>query len=211
MKNNVVRLERRKLTPEQWAEQIRGCLSQTVGAVIESGRKLAEAKDILEHGEWLGMFRQKLLPINERHAQMLVKIAAHPVLSNPNHWYVFPNSWRTLYELTRVPNCILEEEIKAGRVHPEMTRGDALRLAVVVTKHRQLLAVAEGNAATAAKKFNALQELEGMREYVYTALGRWPRNLWPEFTHELDNIVSEIRSNAFALHVPGVFESLKRK
>jgi len=51
-----------------------------------------------------------------------MKIAEHPVLSNTNHGSFLPTSWRTLYELTRIPEPVLERAIADGMVHPAMER-----------------------------------------------------------------------------------------
>jgi hypothetical protein len=60
---------------------------------------------------------------------MLMKVAGHPVLANTNHGSLLPTSWRTLYELTKVPTPKLEQAIEDGDIHPAMERREVKRLA----------------------------------------------------------------------------------
>jgi hypothetical protein len=93
---------------------------------------LIQANDELPHGEWLEWLENDL-HLHPRKAQMLMLIARHPVLSNAYHWYAFPASWRTLYELTQLcrpkqnPQRMLDL-IASGQINPFMTREDAQAL-----------------------------------------------------------------------------------
>jgi hypothetical protein len=51
-------------------------------------------------------------------------IAQHPILANRTHGSVLPPSWRTLYELTKVPDSELQRALEDGRVHPGLERRD---------------------------------------------------------------------------------------
>jgi hypothetical protein len=63
-------------------------------------------------------------------AQRLMKIAEHPVLSKAAHAQLLPPSWYTLYELTKVPDDILEAKIKDGKINPQMERKDIQSLLI---------------------------------------------------------------------------------
>src|SRR5262249_48134579 len=119
---------RTPLTPEQqervdaamsrtsdtyWAAQIRASWQKCVTSIIETGKLLIEAKGQLGHGRFEAMSKTKL-PFNPRTAQMLMGIAEHPVISNANHGSHLPPSWRTLYELTKIPDKTLLAEIENG-------------------------------------------------------------------------------------------------
>jgi hypothetical protein len=112
---------------DDWAEvisaDIRRWHEAVVEAVIATGRHLQEAKDQLDHGEWLPLLER--IEIEARTAQMLMKIAGHPVISNANHGSHLPPSWRTLAELARLGDEALEAAIEDGTVRPDMTRMDA--------------------------------------------------------------------------------------
>jgi hypothetical protein len=106
---------------DEWFDTIAADASHSVGGIIAEGRHLREAKDQLDHhGEWLPLLER--LKIGERYAQMLMKIAANEVLANPNHWFVLPRSWRTLYELSTLPLDVLKARIDDGTISPELTR-----------------------------------------------------------------------------------------
>ena len=45
-----------------------------------------------------------LLPFGGSTAQMLLNVAKTPVFADPDHGQDLPPSWRTLYELTRMPD-----------------------------------------------------------------------------------------------------------
>jgi len=113
-------------TTEDWRRIIADDLSRAVEGIIAAGRHLQEAKDEVEHGEWLPLL--KSLKIGERTAQMLMKIATHEVLANPNHWFAFPTSWRTLSELATLPPKLLEAKIIDGTITPEIERKDVTAL-----------------------------------------------------------------------------------
>jgi hypothetical protein len=112
----------RRLTAEQWADRIRTQLGQSVEAILEVGRLLQQAKAALVHGEWGRMFSEGLLPLSPRSAQRLMAIADHAVLSNTTHGSHLPPSWRTLYELTKLPVPVLKNALKDGVITPDMPR-----------------------------------------------------------------------------------------
>jgi hypothetical protein len=68
------------------------------------------------------------LPFGLRTAENYMRIARHPVLSNPHHGSDLPASWRTLAELARLDPEALEQAIADGRVTPETGRSEALAL-----------------------------------------------------------------------------------
>jgi hypothetical protein len=113
-------------------ERFKNAWKLGVEGIISAGRVLIQANDELPHGEWLDWLENDL-HLHPRKAQMLMLIARHPVLSNAYHWYAFPPSWRTLYELTQLcrpkqnPQRMLDL-ITSGKINPFMTREDAQAL-----------------------------------------------------------------------------------
>jgi len=73
----------------------------SLAGILECGRLLLAAKDELPHGEFLAMVESDL-PFGASTAQMLMKIARDPRLTNTDHGQHLPPSWRTLYELTKL-------------------------------------------------------------------------------------------------------------
>src|SRR5262249_58660743 len=133
---------RTPLTPEQqervdaamsrtsdtyWAAQISASWQKCVTSIIETGKLLIEAKGQLGHGRLEAMSKTKL-PFSPRTAQMLMCIAEHPVISNANHGSHLPPSWRTLYELTKIPDKMLLAKIADGTVRADLERKDVAKL-----------------------------------------------------------------------------------
>ena len=106
----------------QWREYILAPLAGAADNIIEAGRRLVEAKAALEHGAWERVC--EALPFGIQKAQRLMAVAQNPVLSKTSHGTFLPTSWRTLYELSRVPEKRLERAIERGLVTPEMERSE---------------------------------------------------------------------------------------
>ncbi len=68
------------------------------------------------------------LPFTLRTAELFISIARNPVLSNANHGSYLPASWRTLSELARLPQEVLEEALDDGRITPELQRKEVALL-----------------------------------------------------------------------------------
>lgn len=117
------------------AGEIRACLARSVESIIEVGRKLAEWKEALPHGQWGRMFSDsdspvaEPLPFSSRTAQRFIAIAEHPALANPTHVSYLPPAWGTLAELAALPPDEVEQGIASGAITAEMRRADAERLA----------------------------------------------------------------------------------
>jgi hypothetical protein len=110
-------------TPEQAASHITEAWQQAVDSIVETGRRLLEAKECVGHGNWLPTV--ELLPFNEQTARKLMQIARHPDLSNRSHGSDLPASWTTLYALTPLPPGEIPRRIKAHEITPELDRATA--------------------------------------------------------------------------------------
>jgi N6-adenosine-specific RNA methylase IME4 len=110
-----------------WAGRIRVAWNKTREGVIEVGRLLTEAKEGLEHGEFEAMVSNDL-PFAPNTAQIFMKIARDPRLSNPQHVELLPPSWGTLYELSKLDDGTFDHAITKGLIRPDMERKDAERL-----------------------------------------------------------------------------------
>jgi hypothetical protein len=64
----------------QLAVDIRQHLHASAASAIEAGRKLIEAKEMLQHGEWLPWLRDHI-GIGERTAQDYMRLARDPMRS----------------------------------------------------------------------------------------------------------------------------------
>jgi hypothetical protein len=105
-----------------------------VAAIVAVGQLLIDAKATVPHGEWARLFKDhpqavaRPIPVSQHTAELLMRIAKHPTLSNSTHGSNLPASWRTLYELTLLPVDVLEAYLALGAVHAELTRAEVIVL-----------------------------------------------------------------------------------
>lgn len=110
-------------TPQEAATHVVEAYAKSVLAVIETGRRLLEAKERLPHGGWLPFV--ELLPFSERTAQRFMQIAEHPLLGNPTRVTDLPATYGTLAVLAQLPPAEIEARIRAGEITPELERAKA--------------------------------------------------------------------------------------
>ena len=119
---------------EYWAPRINAEWRKSVEGILNVGRQLIAAKKSCEHGEFLRLFKghenavSEPVPFGERSAEMLMAVASNTVISNPKHASNLPQSWGTLYELTKLDDEQIVAGIKAGEITPDMTRAEASAL-----------------------------------------------------------------------------------
>jgi hypothetical protein len=108
------------------ANGIKTAWNKQVSGIVETGELLLKAKKDLS-GRWLKLFDPKVgnLPFCEDTAQLLMKIARHPVLSNAEHVRYLPPHWSTLAILSRATPKQLEKWIMDGSVNIDTDRKDA--------------------------------------------------------------------------------------
>ena len=114
---------------KEHAARINEAWQRGVGAVIETGLRIEDAKADLSYGEYEKMVRTDL-HFSPQTALKLRAIASNKVLSNPAHVRHLPPSWGTLSELAVIANqgCDLEAAIESGAIHPRMARKDVKAL-----------------------------------------------------------------------------------
>jgi N6-adenosine-specific RNA methylase IME4 len=142
----VTELERRPIegavvdrSPDQLARLIRLDLAGAVEGIVAAGRHLREAREVIEHGRWEDWIRDDV-GMSPDKALMLMSIAGHLVISNPEHARDLPASWSTLYELSRLEPSVVKRAISDGEITPETERRDARAL---VSRHKAIGPVAE--------------------------------------------------------------------
>lgn len=163
----------KKTTAEHWAPRISAEWCKSVEGIINVGRQLIAAKEACEHGEFLRLFKGHENPVSEPvpfgkdAAERLMRVAAHPVLSNSDQSRNLPQSYQTLYVLAQLDDSetidgikrgdipldmsAVTAGIKAGEITPDMTRADASALrADPVEKHSRELCVLAWEAMSSA-------------------------------------------------------------
>jgi hypothetical protein len=124
----------KKTLADYWAPRINAQWQRSVEGIVGVGRQLIAAKEACEHGEFARLFKghanvvQEPVPFTLNTAERLMRVARHPVLSNPAHVQSLPQSWGTLHELALLDDDTLAAGIKAGEITPEMTRSQAAAL-----------------------------------------------------------------------------------
>jgi hypothetical protein len=124
----------KKTKAEYWAPQLRAEWRKSIDGILGYGRKLIEAKEFCEHGEFLRLFKghenavSDPVPFGVHTADRLMAVAANTVLADCAHAHTLPQSWATLYELTKLDNETLLAVIKSGEITPETTRAQAAAL-----------------------------------------------------------------------------------
>lgn len=107
------------------ADRITTSWRESVNGIIETGRRLLEAKEELEHGKWSGFVDDKL-PFDRRTAQRLMEIASGRLAAaSPSP--LLPPSWTTLYQLTKLDDDGWKR-VKP-HLHPTIKGSEVRRLA----------------------------------------------------------------------------------
>jgi len=104
---------------------VRAGLGKSVAGVVEAGQALEEASVSLPRSEYLKLLRDDVR-LGQRAAEMLRAVGKHPVLSDPANHGSLPSSWRTLYELTKMPSEELLRQLKDGTINPETERSEVI-------------------------------------------------------------------------------------
>jgi len=134
-------------TPEHAAGYITDAWQKAVDSIVETGRRLMEAKERVGHGNWLPTI--EILPFSQQTANKLMTIAQHPDIANHAHGRDLPASWTTLYALTPLPPGEIPRRIKAREITPELDRATAQQWASTyqVAKQEALNAWNQANDA----------------------------------------------------------------
>ena len=111
---------------ENWASRINTEWRKSVCGILETGRLIKEALTEISHGEKEEFYSQ--LDFGEATAQRLMKVAGDNRLTNPAHVQLLPNSWGTLYEITKLSNDAWKYGIQKQIIQPDMQRKDVMAL-----------------------------------------------------------------------------------
>lgn len=119
---------------EYWAQRINAEWRKSVEGIRNVGRQLIAAKESCEHGEFLRLFKghenavSVPVPFCISSADKLMAVASCVAFSNSELVPNLPQSWGTLYELTKLDDEQIVAGIKSGEITPDMTRAEAAAL-----------------------------------------------------------------------------------
>lgn len=106
---------------DTWVGRITERWRDSVGAIMDVGRLLIEAKAALAHGEFEKMIKARL-PFKPTTAQRLMVICRDSRLLEPALRQSLPPSWGTLYELTKLTNQEFDAAIEQKIIRPDVER-----------------------------------------------------------------------------------------
>jgi hypothetical protein len=124
----------KKTKADYWAPRINAEWRKSVEGILNVGRKLIAAKEACEYGEFLRMFKGHEnavcdpVPFSVSSADKLMSVASCEAFTDSELVPNLPQSWGTLYELTKLDDEQIVAGIKAGEITPEMTRAEASAL-----------------------------------------------------------------------------------
>ncbi len=153
---------------ENWAARINGAWQNSVAAIIETGRLVAEAKAALPHGEF-GPMVENHLHFSRQTANKLMRIAGDVRLSNDAHVRHLPPAWGTLYELTKLDDATFDARLADNTIRADMHRND---IATVVKK--------QARATKEELLGKQLMALPNKRYGVILSDDEWKQEVWSE-------------------------------
>ena len=106
---------------DYWSGELRAALGAEVSATVWAGRVLLLAKKCLGHGNFTEFLEQDGAQLDDRTAQMLMRIASHPVLCDDENHADLPRSVVGLYVLSSLDPSMVEEGLESGTIHAGMT------------------------------------------------------------------------------------------
>lgn len=172
----------KKTKAEYWASRINAEWRKSVEGILNVGRQLIAAKESCEHGEFLRLFKghdhvvSEPVPFTPETAERLMAICSKPPLSNAAHAQHLPQSWYTLYELTKLEDEQILAGIKAGEINPDMTRAEASALrADPIEKpeqppHEEMAAAVKNAVTKFVGQLTTRQQFEYVRQRLQSLL-----------------------------------------
>jgi hypothetical protein len=175
-------------TVAEWREYITEAVQSEVEGVIETGKRLIETRENVNHGEWEEIFKDNK-PFSVQTALKRMAIARHPVLSNPAYARALPSAWNTLYELSQIPEQLLLEYIQDGEVYPELIGLEAQDLKEHEEKIQGYIAIFEGNCYQAMSL--APCDCSYLKKRVTKKLVDLHKKVAETWTHATDNLIAQ--------------------
>lgn len=110
------------IVAEEWGARILSAWQRSAEAIIVTGKLLMEAKNHVEHGEWLPMLEQ--IGFHNRKAQRLMEIARDERLLNPSILTLLPDRWTKIHDLHLLEDDALEEAIRKPHLIKQKRRAE---------------------------------------------------------------------------------------
>jgi hypothetical protein len=174
---------------ENWIQEINRAFGYSTGWVIKTGILLLRAKEQLPHGQWISMFESQKMKFGLRTAEMLMRVALHPVLRNSKYSSSLPSAWSILYLLSQLPADVVEQGILSGAIHVELKLAEA----------RRLLQSAQANvpadpAGPTLPPFDLGRQQARLLRSLRQQGARWPAEYRGELAALLEAMAAELRA-----------------
>ena len=112
-----------ELREQYHARRINESLQQTAESIIETGRRLAQARAEIPHGQWQAFVKTHLsISVNVTGRLMKIAEVMGPRIAKSAHGQIMPTTWRTLEELARLDNA--DFELIRPNIKPDMARSE---------------------------------------------------------------------------------------
>lgn len=159
----------------RWRETINEHLDNGIRNLLEAGCALIEAKAALGHGNFLSLFKPGKLRIDVRTAQLLMRVANNPTISNAKNFSHLPSSLTSLNALARLDERKLQIAIDQGKITPHLT---IVEVNCLVKKYKENVKI---KAAISAPEFVPTTPSEFENFDINDSLNRILRCLDVEF------------------------------
>lgn len=122
-------------TPEHAAAYVTDAWQHAVESIVETGRRLIEAKEGVAEGNWLRAVA--LMPFGESAARKLMQIARHPDFQDQEHVTDLPASWGTLAVLAQLPRLGADFKVVAD-LDDDLSYDDEMLPTLIDRKTKEL-------------------------------------------------------------------------
>jgi hypothetical protein len=112
-------------TLADWIQLIQQAWTRGADRALELGRLLSRARESLPRGSWSRLWQSRELPFSKRKGEMLVVIGQGVGGLNAQNSARLPAAWNTLYYVARLGQTLVEQLIRQGRIHPELSLREA--------------------------------------------------------------------------------------
>jgi hypothetical protein len=166
----------------------------SVAGIIRTGDLLIQAEDELGRD----VFCALRLPFSSKVAQMLRRIAANAFISDRRNHGSLPPCWRTLYELCKASDDVLEAARLDGRLHSDLQRKD-VRITILGLPPRPTRKADDPVAARSAINSGDMSAVNPARPDPVTTVSAGLRALTEE---QLTAVWSEFTLHGFLATMP---------
>jgi hypothetical protein len=190
---------------EPYASRILAAMKRTVDGIFATAAAIAAAKRGLPHGQWMQLFEERRVPMSISTADrfLAIHVARERLMANSAHGPNLPPSWRTLYELTRLPEDTLTWAQQSGRIHADLERRDISQLRRAFTESQAVLV---NEAEDVDANTDRSQQLGALLIDLNTALMRayrqWPPGTYAVFRQHVESILRRLEREMQEKTVP---------